>query len=483
MDEEERETAVTAVVREIVWQAQEGPQTALIECPIMDIMFGGARGGGKTDALFGDWLEHQRTEGANARGVFFRRHERELEEAQKRAEEIFLKVGAYYTVSTSTWHFPNDATLKMRYLDRDADAQKYKGQQFTWMAFDEADNFPSPQPIDKLRACLRSAKGRVRGLILTANPMGLGHKWLKERYITPSPPMTPFYCEKDRTWRVFIPSKLEDNKILMANDPGYEDRIIAAGSSTPGLAKAWRRGSWDDPPQGGMLQPSRLVRLPMTAQELIAKYGLRCRIYIDLATKEKERDNDDPDLSCICVMAKDALKRIHILYMWADQVSMDKTARQLIAVRKLFKAEKVKGEKIGLQYAFRSILRQTCQLTGNSYFHVDDLSTAGGKEHRATALEGLLNLGVLCVPAAASWLDAMVEDWALFPHGRFKDRIDAPAYGASDLQSIPEGMAPLSHPMLDDSQIDDEVMRQVHKRIAKARAEARGEDTGSDDDD
>lgn len=351
----------------------------------------------------------------------------------------------------------------------------------TWIGFDEAGNAKNSQPIDMLRACLRSAKGRVRGLILTANPLGLGHKWLKARYVTPSKPMTPFHCEKDHTWRVYIPSRLEDNVILTKNDPAYRDRIIAAGSSTPGLVKAWLAGSWDDAPQGGMLQPRRLVKLDMTAQELITKYGLRCRIYIDLATKEKERDNDDPDLSCITVMAKDALQRIHILYQWADFVSMDKTARQLIAVRKLFKAEKVKGEKIGLQYAFRSILRQTCQLTGQPYFHVDDLSTAGGKEHRATALEGLLNLGVLCVPAAAPWLDAMMDDWALFPNGRYKDRVDAPAYGASDLQSIPEGQTPYHHPMLEPGQIDNDVMIQVHKRIAKARREARGEEESDDD--
>jgi hypothetical protein len=33
------------------WRPQEGPQKALVDCPLKEIFFGGTRGGGKTDGV------------------------------------------------------------------------------------------------------------------------------------------------------------------------------------------------------------------------------------------------------------------------------------------------------------------------------------------------------------------------------------------------------------------------------------------------
>ena len=51
------------------------------------------------------------------------------------------------------WRFPGGAILRLRFLDRDSHAQRYQGHEYTWMAFDEAGNWPSPRPLDRLRAC------------------------------------------------------------------------------------------------------------------------------------------------------------------------------------------------------------------------------------------------------------------------------------------------------------------------------------------
>jgi hypothetical protein len=37
------------------WRPQEGPQKALVDCPVKEIFFGGTRGGGKTDGVLGKW--------------------------------------------------------------------------------------------------------------------------------------------------------------------------------------------------------------------------------------------------------------------------------------------------------------------------------------------------------------------------------------------------------------------------------------------
>ena len=33
----------------VIWRPQPGPQVALLTCPVFEVFYGGARGGGKTD--------------------------------------------------------------------------------------------------------------------------------------------------------------------------------------------------------------------------------------------------------------------------------------------------------------------------------------------------------------------------------------------------------------------------------------------------
>lgn len=231
---------------QVIFAAQPGPQHLLISCPVEDVLFGGARGGGKTFGLIGDWLRYEHAHGPHSRGIFFRRTYDELEEVQDRASKIFPHTGAYYRYGKRTWHWPSGAFLKMRYLERDVDAERYQGHSYTWMGVDELGNFASPKPIDLLRACLRSGDAPVPKLFRgSANPGGVGHSWIKLRYIDPAAPCTPFYDEESEVWRVYIPSRLEDNPALTENDPDYWKRVTAAAGGNEALLKAWRWGDWD----------------------------------------------------------------------------------------------------------------------------------------------------------------------------------------------------------------------------------------------
>jgi len=233
-------------VEELVYEAQDGPQSLLISCPIEDIFFGGGRGGGKTLGVIGDWISHQDEYAQDARGVLFRRTYDELEEVAHWCHKLFPPLGAYWRAGKRTWFFPNGAELKLRYLERDIDAQRYQGHSYTWVCFDEAGNFPTPEPLDLLRACLRAGARKIqKAFRLTGNPGGVGHNWLKRRYIDPAPPMTPFFDDVLQTWRVFIPSLLEDNPLLMQNDPDYWKRVTAAAGGNKALLEAWKNGNWD----------------------------------------------------------------------------------------------------------------------------------------------------------------------------------------------------------------------------------------------
>lgn len=238
----------------IIWQPQPGPQTYLLECPVFEVFYGGARGGGKTESSIGDWLQHASLYGEAAIGIFFRRKLVQLAEVVARTKQLFPKLGAKYNEQQKTWTMSNGARLKFAYLERDSDAEEYQGHNYTRVYVEEVTNFPSPDPINKLRATLRSGSGVPCGMRLTGNPGGAGHNWVKRRYIDPNP--RGFQLITDDTEididgvkttvkldRVFIPSKLADNMLLIRNDPTYILRLKQSGSAA--LVQAWLEGNWD----------------------------------------------------------------------------------------------------------------------------------------------------------------------------------------------------------------------------------------------
>jgi hypothetical protein len=230
------------------WQAQDGPQTALISCPVFEIFFGGARGGGKTDGVLGDFLEHADTYGENAIGLMIRRERTQLIETIERSKQIYAPLGWKYHEQDKMWRAPDGARLRFAYLERDADADAYQGHSYTRVYVEEIGTFPSDKPILKLMATLRSGAGVPVGFRATGNPGGPGHQWVKARYIDAAPMgwvvhkqdyKNPFDGQIVQRDRVYIPSRLNDNHYLGRD---YVANLMMSGNEN--LVKAWLDGDW-----------------------------------------------------------------------------------------------------------------------------------------------------------------------------------------------------------------------------------------------
>ena len=232
------------------WTPQPGPQTGFVESEVFEVVYGGARGGGKTDGVLGDFALHAERFGENAKGLLVRRTRGALVPTVNRARQIFRPLGAVWIGSRSSFEWPNGAVLYFRHLANDADAELYQGHDYTRVYVEELTQFRRPGPVDKLKATLRSAAGVPRAFRATCNPGGPGHNWVKARYIDPGPYRTveeilanPFGGSPTRLERMFIPARLTDNPKLLLLDPNYVGRLQQTGSVE--LVRAWLEGDWN----------------------------------------------------------------------------------------------------------------------------------------------------------------------------------------------------------------------------------------------
>lgn len=220
---------------------QAGPQQAYVVCPCDIIIFGGARGGGKTHGALGEWWIHSEDYGPDAHGLMVRKTREDLRDTIAAATEMYgaaakwKEKGGYFQMS-------NGAKLTCAYLESDQDAMNYQGWSLTRVYAEELTQYAKPGPIFKLMACLRSAKGVPCQFRATCNPGGPGHHWVKQWAIDLGP-YNIVVDEETGLSRVFIPSKLSDNPKLLENDPGYVNKLKAAGS--PQLVRAWLEGDWN----------------------------------------------------------------------------------------------------------------------------------------------------------------------------------------------------------------------------------------------
>jgi hypothetical protein len=237
----------------VTWEPQPGPQSSALLADWCDELFyGGERGGGKSDFQLGYQEDGALRHGRAHRGIVIRKTYPELEELQQRAMEIFPQSGGTYKSSQSadyphanTWYWPTGATVKMRYIEHERDYGRYHGHQYTAVSLDEVTEYDSPVAAQKMMSTLRSPYGVPCTMRLTGNPGGVGHGWVKRRYIDPVPPYTPYTDPETGFTRMFIPSKTSDNQILAKNDPHYVNRILAATQGNEALRKAWTEGDWN----------------------------------------------------------------------------------------------------------------------------------------------------------------------------------------------------------------------------------------------
>lgn len=235
-----------------IWVPQE-KQELFMRRPEYEALYGGAAGGGKSDALVIEAL--RQVDIPYYKGLILRKTYPQLSELIDKTLNYYPRAfpKARYNHSTHTWTFPSGAKIIFGAMQHAKDKIKYQGQAYDFIAFDELTHFTFEEYIYLFSRNRPNGPGTRVYVRATANPGGIGHGWVKERFITAAEPMTPI--KETVTWvdpqggkhertqeRIFVPSSVYDNRALMENDPDYVARLAAMPEAE---RNALLYGDWD----------------------------------------------------------------------------------------------------------------------------------------------------------------------------------------------------------------------------------------------
>ena len=214
-------------------------QQAFINSSAFETLYGGAAGGGKSYGQLIDALLFA-LKYSGSKQIIFRRTFRELETSIIRtALSFYPREICAYNDSKHVYKFVNGSVIDFGYCDNYKDVYKYQSAEFDVIRFDELTHFMEDQYVYLISRC-RGANSFPKAIKSSTNPGGIGHTWVKERFIDIGAPDTVH--ETEGGTRIFLPAKVDDNIFLMKDDPGYKKRLENLSENDK---KALLYGDWD----------------------------------------------------------------------------------------------------------------------------------------------------------------------------------------------------------------------------------------------
>lgn len=251
------------------WAPNAGPQELFLSLSCFEALYGGAAGGGKSDALLAAAARPVVERSGYGRGytaLLLRRTFPELElSLLRRSHELYPRLGGRWNEQKKHWRFSNGEHVVFGHVEHEKEVTRYQGAAFQFIGLDELTTFTEYQYLYLFSRC-RSAQGvpcRIRG---ATNPGGIGHTWVRARWLawvsrsapTPALPGKVRYFRRvndQDLWvpkgtpgalgRTFVPALLSDNPALEQGDPEYRARL----QSLPRLERLrLEGGDWDARP-------------------------------------------------------------------------------------------------------------------------------------------------------------------------------------------------------------------------------------------
>lgn len=402
-------------------------QLAFLLLNTPEALFGGAAGGGKSDALLMAALQYVDVPGYAA--LLLRRSYTDLAlpgALMDRAKSWLLPTDAVWRESAKTWTFPSGATISFGYLEHIGDEYRYQSTEFQMVGFDELTQFTETQYRYLFSRLRRTATAEVPLRMRAAsNPGGVGHEWVRSRFIDADP---------DDDGRFFVPARLPDNPHL-----DQEAYLASLEQLDPVTRQQLLHGDWS------ARQPGNLFRREWfgIVDELPVFINRSIR-YWDLAATPK-RPGADPDYTAgvrIDHAADGMFYVVDVQRMRGTPAEVERRIAQTAAVDgngTQIVIEQEPGAS-GVNTIYNYVTRVLADYT------VRGQRATGSKLERAGPVSSQAEVGNVRLIRGA-WLGPFLDEIEAFPFGGHDDQVDALSGAMMRLRSthVPE---PLVHQLV-----------------------------------
>lgn len=228
---------------EVVIRLQPKQKEAFVQSESLPVLFyGGAKGGGKSFLIRARQMI-RRAKYPNTRGLIVRKTYPELRanHISKLFQEYPL-TRKFYNKSEKVLYFPNGSTLEFSFLQSPDDVYTYQGREYDDIDIDEITQHEE-EVFKILRTSNRTSNkeavkaGMKPSMLLTGNPGGIGHQWVKRIFID-----RQFKPEERPEDFGFVQAFVQDNRALLDTDPNYLQTLHGLPEC---LRKAYLDGDWN----------------------------------------------------------------------------------------------------------------------------------------------------------------------------------------------------------------------------------------------
>jgi len=302
------------------------------------------------------------------------------------------------------WTFPSGATVSFGYMRQVEDHFRYQSSAYQYIGFDELSHFEEHQ-YRYMFSRLRRLEGveiplRMRS---ASNPGGVGHEWVKRRFIEPGDPGRPY-----------IPSRLEDNPFL--DGKAYRETL---GMLDPTTREQLLNGDWEVRPPGGMFKRGWFTLV----KEIPADIQVAARYWDLAATAPAPGKDPDYTAGALVAVGQGVYYVADIQHFRGTPMEVERRVKQtaILDAERAFPVYTYMEQEPGSS-GVNTIDHYAREVLVGYHFRGDKVT--GDKETRAAPFSSAAEAGNVKL-IVGPWVNDFLDEAEAFPDSAHKDQVDA----------------------------------------------------------